>query len=44
MKKKMLFLGLVILLILAVFFWSLSGASVQHAPDEVKTIDVTPQS
>jgi len=44
MKKKMFLVGIVLLLILGVFFWSLSGASPQHAPDDLKTIDVTPKS
>ncbi len=43
MKKKLFFVGVVLLVILAVFFWSLSGASPQHAPGDTKTIDVTPQ-
>lgn len=43
MKKFGFFSGILILLLVGLFIWSLSGASDSKAPSEVKTIDVSPQ-
>lgn len=43
MKKTGLIVGAVIVFLIGLFVWSLSGASNKHAPSEVKTIDVSPK-
>jgi len=43
MKKLGLIGGALILLLIGLFIWSLSGASDKHAPSEAKTIDVSPK-
>ena len=43
MKKVVFFGGVLIILLIGLFAWSLSGASDSKAPTEVKTIDVSPQ-
>ncbi len=43
MKKIGLIGGVLILLLIGLFFWALSGASDKQAPSEVKTIDVSPK-
>jgi hypothetical protein len=43
MKKLSLIFGILILVLVGLFVWSLSGASDKNAPTEVKTIDVSPQ-
>ncbi len=43
MKKFGLIGGALILILIGLFIWSLSGASDSKAPSEVKTIDVSPQ-
>lgn len=43
MKKLGLIGGALLLLIIGLFIWSLSGAADSKAPTEVKTIDVSPQ-
>lgn len=43
MKKMGLIGGALIILLIGLFVWSLSGASDKHAPTEVKTIDVSPK-
>ncbi len=40
MKKLVIVGGIVLGLLLAVFFWLLSGASADNAPQEVQTIDL----
>jgi hypothetical protein len=40
MKKLVIGGGIVLGLLLAVFFWLLSGASADNAPQEVQTIDL----
>jgi len=42
MKKIGLIFGALLLLVIGLFMWSLSGASDKHAPTDVKTIDVSP--
>lgn len=42
MKKTGLIFGGLLVLLIGIFFWSLSGASDKHAPTEEKTIDVSP--
>lgn len=43
MKKFGFIGGAVVILLIGLFIWSLSGASDSKAPTEVKTIDVSPQ-
>ena len=43
MKRFGLIGGALILILIGLFIWSLSGASDSKAPSEVKTIDVSPQ-
>ncbi len=43
MKKIGFFGGALIILLIGLFVWSLSGASDSKAPTDVKTIDVSPQ-
>lgn len=43
MKKIGLIGGVLVVLLLGLFLWALSGASDSHAPTDVKTIDVSPQ-
>jgi len=43
MKKIGLIGGVMILVLIGLFVWSLSGASDKHAPSDVKTIDVSPK-
>jgi len=43
MKKTGFIFGVLILLLVGLFVWSLSGASDKHAPTDVKTIDVSPE-
>ena len=40
MKKLVIGGGIVLALFLAVFFWLLSGASADNAPQEVQTIEL----
>lgn len=40
MKKLVIGGGIVLVLLLALFFWLLSGASADNAPQEVKTIEL----
>jgi len=42
MKKTGLIFGALLLLVIGLFLWSLSGASDKHAPTDEKTIDVSP--
>jgi asparagine N-glycosylation enzyme membrane subunit Stt3 len=42
MKKTGLIFGVLLVVMIGVFFWSLSGASDKHAPAEQRTIDVSP--
>jgi len=43
MKKTGLIGAALILILIGLFIWSLSGASDKHAPTDVKTIDVSPK-
>lgn len=43
MKKFGLISGVLVILLIGLFIWSLSGASDNKAPTDVKTIDVSPQ-
>lgn len=43
MKKTGLIGGAVVVILIGLFVWSLSGASNKHAPTDVKTIDVSPK-
>jgi hypothetical protein len=43
MRKLAIGLGLFLVFVLALFFWGLSGANPENAPQETRTIDVTPQ-
>ena len=43
MKKIGIIGGALIILLIGLFIWSLSGASDSKAPSDVKTIDVSPQ-
>ena len=43
MKKTGFIGGFLIILLIGLFVWSLSGASDSKAPTEVKTIDVSPE-
>jgi len=43
MKKTGFIGGLLILILIGLFVWSLSGASNKNAPTDVKTIDVSPE-
>jgi len=43
MKKIGIIGGALIILMIGLFVWSLSGASNSNAPTDVKTIDVSPQ-
>ena len=40
MKKLVIGGGIALVLLLALFFWLLSGASADHAPQEVQTIEL----
>jgi len=44
MKKFGIIAIIVLLLLIGLFIWALSGASPDHAPTAVRTIDVTPSS
>lgn len=43
MKKTGLIGGAVVVILIGLFVWALSGASNKHAPTDVKTIDVSPK-
>ncbi|MEP4052611.1 MAG: hypothetical protein ABJN22_10240 [Litorimonas sp.] len=43
MKKIGFIGGALVILLIGLFIWSLSGASDSKAPTDVKTIDVSPQ-
>ena len=43
MKKFGIIGGALVIVLIGLFIWSLSGASDSKAPTEVKTIDVSPQ-
>ena len=43
MKKFGFIGGALVIVLVGLFIWSLSGASDSKAPTEVKTIDVSPQ-
>jgi len=43
MKKIGFIGGALVILLVGLFIWSLSGASDSKAPTEVKTIDVSPK-
>jgi len=43
MKKIGLISGVLIIVLIGLFIWSLSGASDKNAPTDVKTIDVSPK-
>lgn len=40
MKKTMMVFGVFIILAVGIFLWLLSGASPEHAPQDVKTIEL----
>ena len=40
MKKLVIVGGIVLIFLMAVFFWLLSGASADNAPQEVQTIEL----
>ena len=43
MKKIGFIGGVLVIVVVGLFVWSLSGASDSKAPTDVKTIDVSPQ-
>ncbi len=43
MKKIGLIGGALVILLIGLFVWSLSGASDSKAPQDIKTIDVSPK-
>jgi len=43
MRKVIIGLGIVLVVLIALFAWGMSGASNDKAPTDVRTLDVTPQ-
>lgn len=43
MKKTGLIFGMLLLIVVGLFIWSLSGASDKNAPTDVRIIDVSPE-